>query len=187
MRCTLKSLVVTFMAVAFCTFLAARPVVAAESKEGDFEYLYGNHYCPACNYSDLVDPQFHADISNKKAGAFARIYVCSAGCVDKIKKDIAKYYTEIYRTDKKTGKEKPALDLKNKTCPMSGEAIDGKTSIEYNGMIVHFCCADCTKSFVKAPEPGMRKLLPEAKEYKFPKKPEGQGNAHEGHTDHDGK
>jgi len=145
MKCVLKSLVVTFMAMVFCTLLTTKPVVAADAKEGgDSEYLYGNHYCPACNYSDLVDPEFHADISNKKAGVFARIYVCSAGCVDKIKKDMAKYYTEIYRTDKKTGKEKPPLDLKNKTCPMSGEAVDGKTSIEYNGMIVHFCCSDCT-------------------------------------------
>lgn len=152
----------------------------------EHEYLYGNHYCPACNYADPVDPHFYADISNKKAGVYARIYVCSKGCIDKIKKDVGKYYMDVYRTDRKTEKEKPALDLKNKVCPMSGEAVDGKTSIEYNGMMVHFCCEDCSEAFVKDPEPGMRKLLPEAKEYKFEgsSEHEDHDHDHEGH-DHD--
>ena len=150
-----------------------------EHDHSEFEYLYGNHYCPACNYADLVDPHFFADISNKAANIYARVYLCDLGCADEIKKNVGKYYTETYRTDREKGKEIPARDLKNELCPSSGEPVDGKTSIEYNGMIVHFCCEECVASFVKAPEPGMRKLLPIAKEYKWP------GHGNEGETGHE--
>lgn len=159
----------------------------------EYEYLYGNHYCPACNYADLVDPHFYADISNKAANIYARVYLCDLGCADEIKKNVGKYYMEIYRTDREKGKEIPARDLKNELCPSSGDPVDGKTSIEYNGMKVHFCCEGCVESFVKAPEPGMRKLLPEAKEFKwegFGKETghdhaHGEGHDHEGDHDHD--
>ena len=172
-----------FMAAVYVMFMTSG-VLAAEEHAHDhseFEYLYGNHYCPPCKYADLVDPHFYADISNKKAGVYARVYVCSSGCADKIKENVGKYYKEVYRIDRKTGKDKPALDLKNQNCPSSGDPVDGKTSIEYNGMIVHFCCADCVESFVKDPEPGMRKLLPEAKEFKF----EGASKQGEHADDHD--
>ena len=147
----------------------------------DFDYLYGNHTCPVCADADAVDPHFFADVKNKKAGIYGRIYVCAAACAKEIEKSMGKYYMSVYRTDKKTGKKIPPRDLKNQKCPISGGKIDSKTSIEYNGMVVHFCCDDCVESFLKDPEPAMAKLLPEAKEFKFEGDSDHEGHDHEGH------
>ena len=48
----------------------------------------------------------------------------------------------------------PAVDTTpvNKTCPVSGDAIDPKVTTVYNGKTYAFCCADCVKSFNKDPE-----------------------------------
>ncbi|MCB9781625.1 MAG: hypothetical protein H6751_01490 [Candidatus Omnitrophica bacterium] len=202
---TVRIFSIPLLAIAYLSFLSVSPVMGAEDEghsheehdhdhEGhdhsELEYLYGNHYCPACNYADLVDPHYFADISNKKAGIFARVYLCSPDCAQEIKENMAKYYMEIYRTDKETGKEKPALDLKNETCPISGKPVSGEDAIEYNGMMIGFCCANCPEAFLEDPEPAMRKLLPEKEEYKFPGNDEehdlDHDHEHEGH-DHDSK
>lgn len=159
--------------------VAAEEVSSEEHNHDEIEFLYGNHYCPACSDHDLVDPHYFADVKNKKTGVFARVYLCSPVCAKEIEENMGKYYMSVYRTDKKTGKQVSPRDLKNQVCPISEDKVDGKTSIEYNGMIVSFCCEDCVESFLKEPEPGMRKLLPDAKEFKF----EGDSD-HEGH-DHD--
>lgn len=178
-----KGLFCLFAVCAYALTVPASYVVAAEEDSSTphdsevFDYLYGNHTCPACPDADAVDPHFFADVKNKKGRVFARIYVCTPSCAKEIEKNMGKFYMSVYRTDKKNGKEIPARDLKNQVCPVSGDKIDGKTSIEYNGMIVSFCCEDCVESFLKDPEPGMRKLLPDAKEFKF----EGDSD----HEDHD--
>lgn len=143
------------------------------------DYLYANHTCPTCK--DPIDPHLFAEISNKKKNIFGRIYFCCADCGKQIKKDIGKYYMSLYRTDEKTGKEKPLRDLKNQVCPVEGGTIDGKTAIEYNGMMVSLCCPDCLAAFLKDPEKSMAKILPEAKEFRF----EG-GAEHEEHHEGDG-
>ncbi len=148
----------------------------------DHKYLYGNHYCPVCNYADLVDPHAFAKVSNKSANVYGRIYLCHAGCAEEIEKNMAKYYIEVYRTDRESGEEKELVDLENDNCPMSDEAVDGETAIEYNGMKIHFCCEGCAESFLEEPEPAMAKLLPEKEEFKF----EGLEDHDEGHEhDHD--
>ena len=117
--------IVILVSLLYAAFMSFGAIAADEEKHeekehadhdhdhdhSEFEYLYGNHYCHICNYADLVDPHFYADISNKKAGVYARIYVCSKDCAEDIKKDVGKHYKEVYRTDRKSGKEKPALDL----------------------------------------------------------------------------
>jgi YHS domain-containing protein len=50
------------------------------------------------------------------------------------------------------------VDLKNKTCPIGGEAVDGETFIEWNGVRVHFCCPGCDKKFRKNPAKALAKL-----------------------------
>jgi YHS domain-containing protein len=139
-------------------------------------FLYANHTCPTCK--DPIDPHRFAEISNKKRNIFGRIYFCCADCGKQIKKDIRKYYMTLYRIDEKTGKEKPARDLKNQVCPVEGETIDGKTAIEYNGMMVSLCSADCIAAFLKDPEKGMGKILSEAKEFRFE-----SGAEHEEHKE----
>ncbi|OGW82717.1 MAG: hypothetical protein A2987_03680 [Omnitrophica bacterium RIFCSPLOWO2_01_FULL_45_10] len=47
-----------------------------------------------------------------------------------------------------------AVEVGNKTCPMTGEAIDEKTkaTYEYNGKAYNFCCSMCIDGFKKDPE-----------------------------------
>jgi YHS domain-containing protein len=146
----------------------------------DIAYLYGNHLCPACDFADQVDPHYFADISNKKANVYARVYLCNPGCAEKIKNDMGKYYILTYRTDRETGEEIEARKLDNKVCPTCDDEVDGKTSIEYNGMILNFCCPDCVQDFLKNPEPGMAKILPEAEEFKFEFADHEHDHEHEG-------
>jgi YHS domain-containing protein len=54
---------------------------------------------------------------------------------------------------------KKAIDVGNKTCPVSNELVvkndmkDAKPMImEYNGKIYHLCCPMCVKDFKKHPE-----------------------------------
>ena len=54
---------------------------------------------------------------------------------------------------------KKAVDVGNKTCPVSNELVtkndmkDAKPMmIEYNGKIYHLCCPMCIKDFKKHPE-----------------------------------
>jgi YHS domain-containing protein len=139
------------------------------------DYLYANHSCPTCK--DPIDAHLFAEVSNKKKNIYGRIYFCCTDCGEQIKKDIGKYYMALYRTDKETGKEKPARDLKNQVCPVEGDKVDGKTAIEYNGMTVSLCCPGCIATFLKDPEEGMEKILPAAKEFKF--------EAAAAHSDHE--
>lgn len=157
-----------------------------EHDHSEYAYLYGNHSCPVCADADAVDPHFFADVKNKKARVFARIYTCSAGCAKEIEKNMAKYYMSVYRTDMKSGKEIPARDLKNQGCPACDDKVDGKTSIEYNGMILSLSGEDCVEPFLKEPELGMRKLLPEAKEFKFEGASDHEDHDHDSQEKHEG-
>jgi len=45
-----------------------------------------------------------------------------------------------------------AGDAINTTCPIAGEAIDGETSIEYDGHTIGFCCGGCDSKFLAWPQ-----------------------------------
>ena len=137
----------------------------ASKTETQLTHLYGNHACPVTG--EGVDPESFFLYENKEKGVYARIYMCCQGCEKKVKKAADQLYTKLYRTDPKTGKSKEPKDLKNDKCPNTGEPIDPNAKIEYNGMIVHFCCPECAKEFLEDPEPKMAKLLPKADEFKY--------------------
>ena len=48
----------------------------------------------------------------------------------------------------------PAVDPRpiNTKCPVSGEDIDPKITVVYNGLTYAFCCKDCLKKFNDNPE-----------------------------------
>jgi len=58
-----------------------------------------------------------------------------------------------------------AVNVGNKTCPVTGEKIDEKTMAahEYEGKIYNFCCPDCIKEFKKDPEKYIKKVNEELK------------------------
>ena len=43
------------------------------------------------------------------------------------------------------------VDLGNKSCPATGDEVDGETWSEWNGLRVGFCCAGCVEKFRKEP------------------------------------
>jgi hypothetical protein len=147
----------------------SHPEGATPSGSAKLTHLYGNHECPVSG--EAVVPDASVMYTDKEHGVYGRIYLCCMGCEKKAKKNISEVYKTLYRTDKKTGKAIEAKDLKNDKCPMSGEPVDAKAFIEYNGMIVHFCCPGCAQGFLKDSETKMAMLLPDAEEYKFEAKP----------------
>jgi YHS domain-containing protein len=48
----------------------------------------------------------------------------------------------------------PAVDSKpvNTKCPVTGEDIDPKMTVVYEGKTIAFCCDDCVKAFKKNPD-----------------------------------
>ena len=50
----------------------------------------------------------------------------------------------------KTGKG--IVDVGNKMCPVSGDAVSGKNFVTYKGKRYGLCCPACKKPFLKNPE-----------------------------------
>lgn len=85
-----------------------------------------------------------------------RVFFCCEGCPKKFQKDLVKgfagmgfAYTPAY------------VDLKNKTCPISGEEThEGEAAVfaDFDGIRVQFCCDDCIGAFKKDPAAGFAKL-----------------------------
>jgi hypothetical protein len=44
------------------------------------------------------------------------------------------------------------LDLGNETCPIMGNAVDGRTYSEWNGLRIGHCCPPCVEDLLAAPE-----------------------------------
>ena len=158
------------LAGALVTAFAIRTQAAAEVKEGEaakVTHLFGNHKCPQSD--EAVDPKSFVEYKDEANHVFGRLYTCCDGCNKKTEAKVAELYKKYFLTDAKTGKEKEALDLANKECPISGKPVDPSTQIEYNGMKLAFCCEKCPAAFLKDPDTSLAKLVPEevAKEYKY--------------------
>lgn len=151
----------TFVVMSLSTTAFAADEAAAPT------HLYGNHVCPITD--EPVKPEsfvLYEDAENK---VYGRIYTCCDGCKKKAEADAKAIYMKLYRTDPKTGESVEPKDLKNAKCPVSGADVAEGAHLEYNGMIVHFCCDNCPKAFLKDPEKSMAILLPDAKEFELPK------------------
>ena len=49
------------------------------------------------------------------------------------------------------GNASAAQNVGNKFCPVTGEPVDGKTTLTYNGKAYNFCCPMCIGTFKKDP------------------------------------
>ena len=45
-----------------------------------------------------------------------------------------------------------------KTCPVTGDPVDKKVFVDYQGKRIYFCCASCKTSFAKDPEKYLKKI-----------------------------
>lgn len=161
--------------VAIAIQFSATQTLATEEKD-EVTHLIGNHTCPIMGHT--VIPESFVVYEDKENNVHGRVYMCCDGCSKKVEKNLAKLYQTLYRTNPKNGKPKKPKDLKNTECPMTGEPVAEDASIEYNGMIVHLCCLECAKGFLKKPDEKLTKLLPEKhlKKYKY-ERPAGSGSS----------
>ncbi|MCA9437550.1 MAG: YHS domain-containing protein [Candidatus Omnitrophica bacterium] len=134
----------------------------------EVKHLFGNKKCPVMGGD--VSAESYVEATMNDGNVVGRIYMCCDGCDKKVKKNFAELYKSFYRTDPKTGKEIDPLDLKNPTCPITGKPAAANVAMEYNGMLVHFCCAKCSEGFLKDPDEHLAKMVsnPEDFEYKDP-------------------
>ena len=75
------------------------------------------------------------------------VYFCCAGCIDKFNKKPEKY-AEKAAAQRTALKDRPKIQV---ICPVSGKAVDGKTSLKHEGQTVGFCCANCPAKFQADP------------------------------------
>lgn len=65
-----------------------------------------------------------------------RVHVCCKMCLKKVEADKAGMYKKAYASAKPAG---------NKTCPATGEPVDGKSTVTIQGLEIGLCCSDCAK------------------------------------------
>jgi YHS domain-containing protein len=89
------------------------------------------------------------EISSKYEGK--AYYFCCKNCQKKFEAEPAKYVKKDQATEKKeTGSA--ALKTVNTRCPVSGEELsDDAVTLEHDGKLYGFCCANCRKKFEKDP------------------------------------
>lgn len=74
-----------------------------------------------------------------------RVYFCCPGCEKKLKADPDKYF-------KKAAENNVLFENIQSKCPVSGEEIDKKQYVDWNGRRIYFCCKKCVASFTKQPK-----------------------------------
>lgn len=75
------------------------------------------------------------------------VFFCCAGCVKKFNKDAGKYAEKV-AVQRKALKDRAKVQV---ACPVSGEAVDGKTTLKHDGQTVGFCCPKCKGKFQADP------------------------------------
>ena len=83
------------------------------------------------------------------------VYFCCPMCIEKFEDQPAKYADRVAKQRAALAK----LDHVQVNCPVTGNPIDGKTSIMSGGQRVSFCCPDCVAKYEKDPAKYAAKLL----------------------------
>ena len=123
---------------------SAAPATVAPPKE-----LKPQTVCPVMGKP--IDSSSYTDIQGQ------RVYHCCAGCTEKLVADPDKYF-------KQAAAEGVLFENIQKTCPVSGEALEGKDVYsDYEGRRVYFCCAKCQKKFATDPQKYLKAMDAPAK------------------------
>ncbi len=91
-----------------------------------------------------VNPAVSTDFQGHK------VLFCCVKCVADFNKSPEKYLPALYRQF--------YPQRVQTTCPVMGEAVDGKTSLDFNGQRVEFCCKMCVPKFKADPAKYAAKL-----------------------------
>lgn len=134
----------------------AAPAKADGKKAEVINVFLGNETCPVSGKA--VKKGLSVDVEGQK------VYVCCKDCVAKVKADGKAMLAVAYKDVK-------AVD--NKTCPVSGHAIEaGKAKeVTWQGRKFNLCCGDCEKAFAKEPMIAAAKAIYGAEDLKNAKCP----------------
>lgn len=128
------------------TGLAVTPVIAGPDDphhKMDAHSQADKPSLPKCPV--MGDP---VDFSVKTMTKDGPVYFCCPMCIEKYKKTPDKYADEV-KEQRKALAKLPKVQV---TCPVSGEPVDSKVSIEQkDGKKVYFCCKDCVKKYEADP------------------------------------
>lgn len=73
-----------------------------------------------------------------------KVYFCCPKCVATFEKDAETYLAKL-------GEQGQIVESQQKFCPVSGDAIDRRVSVDYKGRRVFFCCRMCIADFQADP------------------------------------
>lgn len=76
------------------------------------------------------------------------VYLCCEGCVNEFNKSPETFVAKM-------SKEEQDAIKANATCPISGEPVDQKKFVEFEGRKVYFCCEGCMGKY-KSDHPGAK-------------------------------
>lgn len=93
---------------------------------------------------------FHVNTSTSNG----MVYFCCPHCVKKFDADPKKYDSKV-QAQRKALK---ALTSVQVACPVSGEAVNGKTKAKIDGQEVQFCCEKCIPKYKEDPAKYQKKL-----------------------------
>jgi len=82
---------------------------------------------------------------------------CCPDCKAKFVKDWDKSLAAML----KKGQAPILLTLAQTACPLTGEAINKESSVEYKGKKIYFCCEDCKAKFNASPEKYLQAMADE--------------------------
>jgi len=132
--------------------LAKLNLKVAKDAEGKTVVDLANTTCPVMGKP--AKPDSTADFGG------VRMHFCCGKCPKHVEKDPTKACEKLGYT------YIPAvIDLRNATCPMSGEPV-GDDVADADGIRVHFCCGDCVEAFEKDPPAMFLKLGVDPKKLK---------------------
>jgi YHS domain-containing protein len=109
------------------------------------------------NFNNPKCPVMGGDVNGKDFAVVnnVRYGLCCPSCKAELEGNPEQYLAKMPN-------EGRIVDLKNAKCPVSGEPVDAKTTLVYNGTKIHFCCPGCPPKFKADPDKYLKKLQTEA-------------------------
>lgn len=131
----------------------AMSMVAAQHKKDDKEHgdKDGAPKMPSCVV--MADDPINLAVSIQTDDG--PVYFCCERCIDKYKGN-PKKYADSLKAQRAALEKLPHVQV---ACPVEGEPIDKKASMEHKGQKVGFCCEKCMAKFKADPAKYEAKLL----------------------------
>ena len=120
--------------VALFALMMIAGAVAAHAFDGAEKKAVTNKLCPVSG--GPVVEKYRTEYKGQY------VYLCCEGCVNEFNKNAEAIVAKMSK------EEQEAIKI-NTVCPVSGEPIDQKKFVEFEGRKVYFCCDHCIEKYKK--------------------------------------